>query len=411
MPLTISRLLTAAIVAPASLAVAYFLLFDVFGAPARDFFVSLGDPRAQLQKAEVALSPERDQGREARDLAADALLADPLARDGHKILAQALAVEGAKSEASALWRAAARFARDGEAQAVMLQQAVDDRDFKGFAARLDVMLRGQEAGRWTPLSQAVVPVLSFPEAIDPLADRLDDMPPWRQAFLNAAAARGQDFAAMRALFISLQERPSGLSDDEARPLLERFVAEGRFEEAYALFISRLPPRRLEAMGHLYNADFQYAVTNLPFDWVFTRTREALIDVRRPRGANLPSVLRIDFFGSRVQFRHVSHLLALPPGAWRFSGYEQAVALENARGLRWRIACAHAPRDSIGESPLLSGNVDWRPFAVDFEVPPDCPFQRLELELPGRVALEFEVSGAVAFMELSMSPRLQRSNLQ
>lgn len=409
MAITVRRCVVGAYVAAGAATVLYFLALDLLGTRLRDVSAGLGAPRASLQRAQAALAADPPEREQAAVDAAAALRADPLLRDGHKTLAQALA--GADPVASAaLWAGAARFARDSEAQVVALQTALAAGDFAGAVDRIDRLFRGQGAGRWGAVSQALLAVLLAPEAVEPLAARLDERPPWREALLAVAAARLQDLDGMKAFFLAVDRRPNRLTDDEARPLLERLLTAGRYGDAYAIFLARLPAARIESMGYLYNGDFRHPVTNLPFDWVFTRTRDALIDVRRTWGAQLPPVLRVDFFGSRIPFRHVSHLLALPPGAWRFRGLEHAVALNNPRGLRWRVACV-GRTEPLGETQLLSGDVEWRPFAMDFEVGPDCPFQWLELELPARVALEMDVSGGVAYMDLAIDPLSQTSLLQ
>jgi hypothetical protein len=112
-------------------------------------------------------------------------------------------------------------------------------------------------------------------------------------------------------------------------------------------------------------------------------------------------LAVDFFGGRVPFQHVQHDLLLPPGKYRLRGQERAEALQNERGLRWRIACTHEPAGTLAATENLRGDVDWRPFAVDFEVPETCGAQRLFLELPARVLMEQEVSGGVRYKDLDV----------
>ena len=72
------------------------------------------------------------------------------------------------------------------------------------------------------------------------------------------------------------------------------------------------------------------------------------------------------------------------------------------GLRWRIFCLKEPDGSLCETPPLLGDTPWRTFAVTFEVNLDCPVQKLQLELPARVALEQEVSGEASFADLNIA---------
>ncbi len=86
----------------------------------------------------------------------------------------------------------------------------------------------------------------------------------------------------------------------------------------------------------------------------------------------------------------------------FSGGEQAISFDNPRGMRWRIFCTNRPDENLGTSGLLAGNVPERRFSVAFTVPPDCPFQNLQLELAFRVALEQEATGSVVYSDLSVA---------
>ena len=119
-------------------------------------------------------------------------------------------------------------------------------------------------------------------------------------------------------------------------------------------------------------------------------------------------MNVDFFGGRVKFEHVSHLLNLAPGSYRFQGRERAQALQNERGLQWRIACADGEGESLGTTDPLNGDIAWRPFAVDFTVPTGkCFYQYLVLELRARAALETEVVGRVSYADLGPSAKTRQ----
>ena len=106
------------------------------------------------------------------------------------------------------------------------------------------------------------------------------------------------------------------------------------------------------------------MTNLPFDWVFARVDSAMVELNSETN---PPVLQVGFIGGRVSQPLVSHLLALPPGTYRYTGRERSDALANERGLRWRIFCLEQPDGSLAETPPLLGDTSWRDFAVTFDV--------------------------------------------
>jgi len=187
--------------------------------------------------------------------------------------------------------------------------------------------------------------------------------------------------------------------DELRPFLDRLIRTGQVEDAYVVWTQSLPPERLSTLGYLYNAGFEYPVSHLPFDWVFGRVDSAMVELSSESN---PPVLKVGFVGGRVSQPLVSHLIALPPGTYRFTGREQSYSLANERGLRWRISCLKEPDGSLAETPPLLGDTPWRTFAVTFDVNLDCPVQNLQLELPARVALEQEVSGEASFADLNIA---------
>ena len=118
-----------------------------------------------------------------------------------------------------------------------------------------------------------------------------------------------------------------------------------------------------------------------------------------------STISVDFFGGRVKFEHVSHLLNLAPGPYRLQGRERSQDLQNERGLRWRIACIGDDAETLGTTDLVRGDTPWRTFAIDFTVPTGkCPYQMLMLELPARSALETEVVGRVSYADLDLRPK-------
>lgn len=350
---------------------------------------------ALLVRAEAALSQDPPDLDSARRYAERALRADPLAPGVHRTLAKG-AEEANDEKAEAIFdRLAARYARDGGAQFAVLQRAVASRDFEEAANRVDLLFRGQSLLLWGRLAQALAHIIVEPDFAASLARKLGQNPPWRSVFLEQIFARSPSVDALLA-FYSILPAPQ---DSESRLFLERLVREGRYDAAHALFLRILPPDRLEEAKLLYNARFQYGVSNLPFDWVITRMPNTLTDVRRDRNRRL---LRVSFFGGRTPYRNVNHLMALAPGSYVFSGNEQAFSFNNPRGMRWRIFCTGRPNENLGTSGLLVGDVPQSPFEVSFKVPPDCPFQNLQLELAFRVALEQEATGSVVYSDLSVA---------
>ena len=235
-----------------------------------------------------------------------------------------------------------------------------------------------------------------------LAKLLAARPPWRSSFLTQVSQEAQDLDAVSALYSALSESSAPPLTEELRPFLDRLIRTGQVEQAYLVWMQSLPPERLSRLGYLYNAGFEYPVSNLPFDWVFARVDSAMVELSSEtvRRSCKSGLLAAEF---RSHWYPTSS--PCPPGTYRFTGREQSDSLANERGLRWRIFCLEQPDGSLMETPPLLGDTPWRTFAVTFEVTVDCPVQNLQLELPARVALEQEVSGAASFADLSIAKTL------
>ncbi len=326
------------------------------------------------------------------------LRADPLAPSAFSLLAQAREAQGDPEAALTAWGLAARvWLRDGVAQAVMLERALVSGEVGPALDRLDILLRSDPStGFW--LLRRLTPLLSEGRFLDALTRRLEASPPWRSVALRQLAQNAPSLDPVMALYRRLQGGSAPPGEAELRPLLARMVAEGRYEEAYLSWLESGPRDQRPPGEWLYNAQFQAAVSNMPFDWTFEPNPGALMQVDRsgPRRR-----LSVDFFGSRNAFANVSQWLLLPPGTYVLSGLEMAQGLVSDRGVRWRVACAGDLAGELAVTPSLSGTVDWRPFSVSFVVGPACRAQRLVLEVPARVVLERVISGRAAFGQLSL----------
>lgn len=356
---------------------------------------------ALIEQAEAALRQEPPDLANAAVFAAAALRAEPLNARAVQRLARIAQARGDKEKGEALMRiAGAALKRDLFAQAALLDLALQAGDAEAAVAQIDVLFRGQHPNAWDPLLGALVPTLTLPQLAEPFARRLAAQPPWRTWLLTGLASKSADYDGLAQLYAALRQSPAPPTEAEWRPLLTRLVSAGRLEQAYVTWLDTLQPERLADAALFYNADFRYGVSNLPFDWVVTPAPEAL--VRAAPGDDGTGLLIVDFFGGRIAFQHIAHLLVLPPGRYAFSGRQRAERLENGRGLRWRLACRDDPQGALAETPLLAGDSPWAPFTASFTVPEACPAQILLLELPARVAREQDVSGAIAYAGLAIT---------
>jgi hypothetical protein len=396
---SLSRILLVLAAAAALVRIVSFSISDQVALNQPDLALMLDGQnwRALVARAGVALREEKTE--EAVRDARSALSADPLAGGAVRMLGLVEQKHGSVDTTERLMRAAADASRrDVTAQTWLLGRNLQAGDLPQALSRLGVILTQDSPTSRTLVSQ-LLPLLNEDEPRRELAKLLSRRPPWRSGFLGQVSQEGQDLDAVSALFSTLRESPAPPLAEELRPFLDRLIRAGRAEQAYFVWRQSLAPERLSQLGYLYNASFEYPVSRLPFDWVFGHVDSAVVELSSQTS---PAVLQVGFFGGRVGQLLVSHLLALPPGTYLFTGREQSASLANERGLRWRIFCLEQADGSLAETAPLLGDTPWRRFAVSFDVGPDCPVQNLQLELPARVALEQEVSGVASFAELNIT---------
>jgi hypothetical protein len=357
--------------------------------------------------ARVALALSRwlgnvDRGEEAISEAREALADSPLSPGALTLLARVSEHNSNPAKAAALMQLASRVdQRSLEAQLWLLNQDIQNARIPEVLRRMDVLLRGQSEQLTDRLPSALAPVLTSEAYRAAFVAVLEMGPTWRSHVLEGLAASAKDLAGLARLYASLRTIRNPLTTAELEPFLNRLVKEGRLDDAYVAWTQSLPSQRLSNLDYLYNGQFQYTITNLPFDWVFAPVGGALARAEVENGRR---ILDVDFFGGRVGFQHVSHLLTLSTGSYRFSGQERSQNLQNERGLWWRLACVGGSNATLGATDLVTGEIPWREFRVDFEVPKDnCPYQKLVLELPARAALETEIIGGISYANLEIKP--------
>ncbi len=334
--------------------------------------------------------------------AREALDYNPLTPEALTLLGRVAQGKDDDQRAADLMRLASRVnLRSLEPQIWLLDRDIRSGDVPSALQGVDVLFRGQTSAL-DPLVLALAPALTSEPYRLGFVGLLRTNPKWRDSVLGELSAKSGDLPGLNALFAALQAGVNPPTSPELAAFLTRLISGGLLDQAYLAWTKSMPPERLRRQDYLYNARFQYALTNLPFDWVFSPVSGALIGVGTENGRR---ILNVDFFGGRVPFQNVSHLLTLAPGPYRFSGLERSENLQNERGIWWRLFCVGKSADSLAATDLLNGEKPWSEFTVDFEVPRDaCPYQELVLELPARVVLETEIIGGVSYTNLEIKPR-------
>lgn len=421
------------IVAVSTLLVAYLIssgLSNLAADTQATAITSLGikQPRALTRMAEAALEPptgdaERPNAaagdtsttaksdreisetrvNQARRIGRLSLEMEPLSARTLRVIGEAADRLGEIAAAEQLMQAAVRLSfRDFRANVWLANLEIGRGDYAQALSRIDAIVRTAHQGKAAALP-ALVEMAITPDASQALASLLVTNPSWRAWFLGAVPRSARDPRALTEFYLALMASKNPPTNAELKPYLDKLITQNLIEQAYYLWLRTMPEESLFQIGYLYNGDFDKGPTNLPFDWVINPIAGATVRIAPLPGRASERSLQIDFVQKRVPFRHVSKLVLLPPGRFRFAGQYRAIELVNRRGMTWRLYCAENG-NLLGETERVSGStVDWKTIEMTFDVPETgCRAQRLQLELAARVEIEQEVSGSIWFDNLQVT---------
>ncbi len=353
----------------------------------------------------VDVSSSAEKYRKITEWTKGALIRDPLNAQGLRILGQLDEVEGNRSGTRGAMQAAARLSiRESVAIDWLMRKSFEASDFELTLYYADVLLRTrpQLIGYVMP---TLVRLAEDKAARQSLQLLLAKNPSWRTSFFSELPSRVSDARTPMVLLLGLRDTAVPPTAADLRVYLDFLVAHKFYQLAYYTWLQFLPKDRLGSAGWLYNGNFEISPSGLPFDWVINQGNAVTVDiVDRVDGPG--RALSVEFADGRVDFKSVTQLVVLPPGAYHFtSKYRGEVS--GPRGMKWRIACASgAP---IAESSMMTGmRPEWIDVDVPFTVPADdCGAQYVRLDLDARMASEQFVSGSFRFADIAIARAPQK----
>lgn len=352
------------------------------------------DHSRALRRSSLAAAAE-GQLQRAAELARRAIAANPLDGRAYAALARAEA-DGGTPDVGLAGIATRRWPLDPAAHAALADHHLREDCLACALPHIDALLRVRGDAREAVFPLLLEVLVRLPDP-GPLAEWLGRNPPWRAAFLARAGRDIDDPAPMHRLMQALHQSAAPPSDAELRHWLARLERDGRFVEAWFAWVQSLPAERMDALGNLYNGSFEWPASGYGFDWRIARVAGARVEQANAGGSNGDMALRVAFQHQRVDFRHVSQLLLLPPGRYSLSGRVRLDALRNEHGLIWQVQCIGPRALRLGQSQPFRGASPWRDFDFDFEVPAaDCPAQWLRLQLDARAAADRFIGGEAWF---------------
>jgi len=340
--------------------------------------IGLADADALSAVAEAREADARRPGHdaEASRYAEAALRAAPLDARAVRVLGLEAEKAGGATRARILMVIADRWSRrDTAAQLWLFQQAMMEGDWPNASLHADALLRRH----WrlaNVLYPAMASALRDPAAVGPFVQRLGEAPDWRHSFLSALAWHAPDPAVPARLFLALAASPIPPTDEDSSNLIGRYVAQGDYTGARALWLRLLPRAAAPAKPLLYNGDFRPLPGAAPFNWRLIQSEGATAETL-PAADGAPA---LHVLGPAAKDAAAAEeLVSLPPGAYRLTG--RALVEPGLTGdlFAWRISCAAQPGNPIAEARQSGGPGGWRAFTVDFQVGPGCQAQWLRLE--------------------------------
>jgi hypothetical protein len=372
------------------------------------------NPTALLNLAEAEL--KRDQARDSpapvtvdpeartqiRSRAELALRNDPLNARAFRILGELADRSSTKEQTERFMQAAGRRSlHESVAVYWMMQKNYQDGDYRAAIRFADTLLRTRSDS-----AQQVMPMLGKiaenPNTSDDLKQLLAGNPPWRPEFFDRLSANISDARTPLDILLRLKDTPTPPTSAELRSYLNFLISRGIYELAYYTWLSFLPPDQLSKVGRLFNGDFEFAPSGLPFDWIIPQGSGATVKVSERPDKEGDHALLLEFGVGRVDLRPITQLIVLPPGQYRFEG-KHNVEVVSQRGLQWRITCAGREATQIAESPVAQGSrAAWEDFSFSFTVPEtDCAAQYIRLVFDARWASEQFISGSVWYDDLQI----------
>ncbi len=350
--------------------------------------------------------PNPQTSEEIRAMTELALLNDPLNARALRILGQLGLGASDEERTERLMKAATGLSlRESVAVYWLMQKSYQRKDYGTALYYADALLRTRPQ-----VAQHVTPTLARmaenKDASGELKKLLAGNPPWRAQFFYYLTSSISDARTPLDLLLSLKDTPAPPTAADLGAYLNFLIGKKFHELAYYTWLQFLPSEQLSSAGLLFNGSFEVAPSGLPFDWVMTKGSGVTVDRAALPNSDGQHGLAIEFGHGRVEFRPVTQMTMLAPGAYRLTGKYQG-QISGRRGMVWRVNCAGAG-GLLGETPMILGIAPkWKDFELSFTVPATaCRAQSVRLELDARSASEMMVSGAILFDEL----RISRANM-
>lgn len=256
----------------------------------------------------------------------------------------------------------------------------------------------RERGLAAELFPELLRLLAHPQADAAFTALLDTRVTWWPEFFAFAARRGVSVEVLRTLYAMQRSGANEVSEAQLKVYIDRLIEDGRWLDAYPLWMSSVPPDQLSFSGELHNGGFEEPTRSFGFEWISQPAQGVMVGFDPTYGTGGTKALHVVFQGGKTRWRHFYQTLMLAPGDYTLRGRVRIDSLRTAEGVQWTLTCRKGAA-VLGSSERFKGSDQWRHFQTGFSVPPDCPLQELRLGLVGKAALDFEAEGQIWFDDL------------
>lgn len=322
-----------------------------------------------------------------------AIAANPADGRGYTALAVIHEARGAYAKADQLMEAAARLSP--QRSDVQLQAGAywtRRGDYARALGHLDTVLR-HRPDLYAALFPEVLKIVENPANHPALLNLLKKPVPWWPTFFIQASRMAGSAETAGRLYSLRGKNP--LPVEAVRAYLERLQKDGRWTDAWFVWINSLSKDEITQSGHVYNGSFERPFSNLGFDWISQRDAAVVMESAATYGTTGERALHLLFRGLRIRFQHLHQYLLLPPGTYFLQGRVRPERLEAALGMHWVLYC-EGRNEPLAVTDTFRGSDEWARFRTEFTVGYDCPVQKLQLELAGKIALDYDVVGGIWF---------------
>lgn len=212
-------------------------------------------------------------------------------------------------------------------------------------------------------------MLREPLAVTAMQARIKPGNRWLGPVIDALPGAGLPTVAAMGLVVSAWQQQA-ISTELIQKVLQALKAQGAWLDAHALWTAWLG----RPVDLLFNGSFDQGLIPGGFDWEVlpVSPSKAGALVSQVAAAGRGGVLQIEFSGRPVTVLPVvrQHLLTLNK-RYALSGQFMTSAWTSSGGLAWSLHCAQGGLEIARTPALMDTDGQWKPFSVEFVVPPEC----------------------------------------